>query len=242
MFQEIVTQQLSHRYWKVRLCHVLHTHINYVLWCIPLWLNCPLCLMAATDLVRQDLSVSQQHGWKFLSILGCKKKVKCTLVQALRLCTGRTIHRGSRGIALLFHDHGTRRGWGVSVTPRLLFTPGKDPVPIVQEAGWAPGPVWTGAENLAPTRIRSPDRPACSQLLYRLSYPAHILGYDAIQFLMFQMNVKPSSSGSSGPRRLARLIDMVHYIFICAGDQGGATVWAASESEWYWSAVLVVLV
>ena len=31
-----------------------------------------------------------------------------------------------------------------------LFTPGKDPVPIVQEAGWAPGPVWTNAENLAP--------------------------------------------------------------------------------------------
>ena len=79
-----------------------------------------------------------------------KKKVKCTLAQALRLCTGRTAHRGSRGIALLFHDHGTRRGWGVSVTPRPLFTPGKDPAPIVQEAGWAPGPVWTGAENLAP--------------------------------------------------------------------------------------------
>ena len=30
------------------------------------------------------------------------------------------------------------------------FTPGKDPVPIVQEAGRASGPVWTGAENLAP--------------------------------------------------------------------------------------------
>jgi len=37
-------------------------------------------------------------------------KVKCTLVQALRLCTGRTAHRGSRGIALLFHDHGTGKG------------------------------------------------------------------------------------------------------------------------------------
>jgi hypothetical protein len=36
-------------------------------------------------------------------------KVKCTLVQALRLCTGRAAHRGSRGIALPFHDHGTRR-------------------------------------------------------------------------------------------------------------------------------------
>ena len=31
-------------------------------------------------------------------------KVKVTLVQALRLCTGRTAHRGSRGIALLFRD------------------------------------------------------------------------------------------------------------------------------------------
>ena len=38
------------------------------------------------------------------------KKVKVTLVQALRLCTGRTAHKGSRGIALPFLDHGTRRG------------------------------------------------------------------------------------------------------------------------------------
>jgi len=52
-------------------------------------------------------------------------------------------------------------------------TPGKDPVSIVQEAGWAPGPVWTGAENLVPTGIRTPDRPGRSQSLYRLRYPAH---------------------------------------------------------------------
>jgi len=38
------------------------------------------------------------------------KKLKCTLVQALRLCTGHTANRGSRGIALLFLDHGTGRG------------------------------------------------------------------------------------------------------------------------------------
>ena len=66
-----------------------------------------------------------------------KVKVKSALVQALRLCTGRTAYRGSRGIALPFHDHGTRRGCGVSFTPWLLFTPGKDLVPIVQEACWA---------------------------------------------------------------------------------------------------------
>jgi hypothetical protein len=37
-------------------------------------------------------------------------KVKSTLVQTLRPCTGRTVHRRSRGIALLFQDHGFRRG------------------------------------------------------------------------------------------------------------------------------------
>jgi len=34
-----------------------------------------------------------------------------------------------------------------------LFTPGKDLVPTAQEAGWAPGLVWAGAENLAPIGI-----------------------------------------------------------------------------------------
>ena len=41
-------------------------------------------------------------------------------------------------------------GEGSGVTPRPQITPGRDPVPVVQEAGWALGPVWIGAENLAP--------------------------------------------------------------------------------------------
>ena len=61
-------------------------------------------------------------------------------------------------------------GWVVNATPRPLVTPWKDPKHLVQEAGWAPGPVWTGVENLAPTGNRFPDRPARSQSLYRLSY------------------------------------------------------------------------
>jgi hypothetical protein len=75
-----------------------------------------------------------------------------------------------RGIALLFLDLGTRRG-GWSAPRPSRFTPGKELVPIVQKAGRAPGPFWTGEENLAPTGIRSPDSPARSQSLYRLSYP-----------------------------------------------------------------------
>jgi hypothetical protein len=59
-------------------------------------------------------------------------------------------------------------GWSTLRPGR--FNPAKDSVAIVQEAEWAPGPVWTGAENLAPTGIRSPDRPARSESLYRLSH------------------------------------------------------------------------
>jgi len=81
--------------------------------------------------------------------------------------------RVGRGIALLFHDRGTRRAWVVSSTPRPQFNPGKYPVPILQEAGWAPEPVWTGGKS-RPHRDSIPDRPARSQSLYRLSYPAHI--------------------------------------------------------------------
>ena len=58
-------------------------------------------------------------------------------------------------------------------TPAVLY-PRKYLVPIVEEAGLVPGPVWAGAENLAYTGIQSPDRPARSQSLYRLSYPAQV--------------------------------------------------------------------
>ena len=69
-------------------------------------------------------------------------------------------------------------------------SPGKDPVPIVQEAGWASGLVWTGAGNLA---SRFADRPARSESLYRLSYP----GLEKYSGIKFNENW---SSGSRVPR------------------------------------------
>ena len=61
-------------------------------------------------------------------------------------------------------------GWVVNATPRPLYPIERDPVPNVQEAGWASGSVWAGAENFGLTVIRTPDRPARSKSLYRLSY------------------------------------------------------------------------
>ena len=84
----------------------------------------------------------------------------------------RTGHEGTEGVQRCNYNLSLtsaldRGGWS---KPRSgLFTPGKrDPAPDVQQAVWAPGPIWTGAENLAATEIQSPDRPACNESLYRL--------------------------------------------------------------------------
>jgi len=54
------------------------------------------------------------------------------------------------------------------------FTSGKDPVPIVQEAGWAPRLVWRGAKNLAPTGIRSPELPASTAWTQWIKFKAKL--------------------------------------------------------------------
>ena len=97
--------------------------------------------------------------------------VKCTLVQALRLSTGRTAYRGSRGIALLFLDHGTRRVGGQSHAPAALYP--------LERSGTYCTEGWVGPRaGLDGWKISPPlgfDRtvPAHSQSLYRLRYPAH---------------------------------------------------------------------
>ena len=47
--------------------------------------------------------------------------------------------------------------------PGRTLPPGKDPVPIVQEAGWAPGLVWMGGKSV-PHRDSISDRPARSSV------------------------------------------------------------------------------
>ena len=74
--------------------------------------------------------------------------------------------------------------------------PEKDPVPVVQEAGWASGPVWTGA---APTGIRSPDRPARRQSLYRLRYPAYAVEVTAINYIIHYGTVPSKHTINKAP-------------------------------------------
>ena len=75
---------------------------------------------------------------------------------------------------------GARCRWKINATPRPLYPRERDPVPITQEAGWAPGPVRTAppprpdrtwGRISPPPGIRFPDRPARSESLYRMRYP-----------------------------------------------------------------------
>jgi hypothetical protein len=96
--------------------------------------------------------------------------------------TGHERPAGGGGVKIHLHfffDLGSGWGWVVNTLPSPgLFGPRKrEPVPILQEAVWAPGPVWTGAENLVLTRIRSLNRPARSEPLYGLSYPGTLASY-----------------------------------------------------------------
>ena len=54
-----------------------------------------------------------------------KTKVKFTPVQALRLCTGSTAHRGSRGIALPFMNMALEGVRGKRHAPTALYPPEK---------------------------------------------------------------------------------------------------------------------
>ena len=84
----------------------------------------------------------------------------------------------------------------VSSTPWPHFTPGKDQVPILQEAGWAPGPVWTGGKS-CPYRDSIPDRLAHSQSQYRLNYRAQ-------NFFQYITKKKLPSPSTHVPRRTKR--------------------------------------
>jgi hypothetical protein len=74
--------------------------------------------------------------------------------------------RGVEVYLYFFFNLRVRWRWVVNATLRPLYLRETKPVPIVYEAVWVPGPVWTGAEISPP-----PDRPARrTESLFRLSY------------------------------------------------------------------------
>jgi len=82
---------------------------------------------------------------------------------------------GKEVTAPLVVNLGARLGWVVNAAPRLHYPREGAPAPIVQEAGWAPGPVWTSKEKrtfLIPHLGLYPGPISPSQLtfMYNTSY------------------------------------------------------------------------
>jgi hypothetical protein len=75
--------------------------------------------------------------------------------------TGHEGPQGEKGYSSTLPLISALDGGGWSTPQPGRFTPGKDPLTIVLETGWAPGPVWTSAENLASHRdsIPGPSSP-----------------------------------------------------------------------------------
>jgi len=107
------------------------------------------------------IKISSNAAMKSIKTKNFENLLNTIKVKWSRYCPG-VAQRVGRGIALLFHDRGTRRGWVVSSTPRPKLTLGKDPVPILQEAKWGPRTVWTGGK-FRPHRDSIPNRPARRQ-------------------------------------------------------------------------------
>ena len=91
-----------------------------------------------------------------------KVKVKFTLEQATKAQSGR------RGIVLFF-NLGARSGWVVNATPRPPYPRERPDTHCI--GGWVGPRVGLDGCGKSRSEIRPPDRPARSELLYRLSYP-----------------------------------------------------------------------
>jgi hypothetical protein len=99
--------------------------------------------------------------YKFITLQKDTVKVNSAQEWAMKSQTG------SR--ALFFLELRRQMGTGGQRHAPAGLPRGRLPVPILEENGWAPGPVWMGGENLCPTGIRSPDRVARSESRHRLS-------------------------------------------------------------------------
>jgi hypothetical protein len=104
----------------------------------------------------------------------CNNTLKLCLVLKFTLSQASWPWRGGRGITMPTLNLGTRRGWVVSNMPQQLYPPGKTWYPLYRRLSGPQGRSGHVQKIPPPTGIRSPDRPARSQLLYRLSYPAHL--------------------------------------------------------------------
>ena len=128
--------------------------------------------MLAFYILREGRPESLYMKWIVFNL----KRVNFTLFKKVKVKWSRyrpgVAQKVGRGIALLFHDRGTRRGERSAARPGRTLPPGKTRYPLYRRLGGPQGRSGR-AENLVPTGIRSRTVQSVAQSLYRLSYSAH---------------------------------------------------------------------
>jgi hypothetical protein len=77
----------------------------------------------------------------------------------------------------------------VNSTPRPLYPRERDPLPIVQEAGWAPGPVWTAAKNLSPPGFDPRTVQSVASRYTDWAIAAHLKNIFSFSFCLFVISL-----------------------------------------------------
>jgi hypothetical protein len=105
-------------------------------------------------------------------------------------------------------------GEGSASRPDRSLPPGKDPVPIVQEAGWAPGPVWTNAENLAPPTGLDPRtvQPVASRYTDYATRPTRTVVVSGIYIRCVKLLILPSTFDTV---ERTRSVDSFYFCHMC---------------------------
>ena len=111
------------------------------------------------------------------------QKVKYTLVQEFRLCTGRTAYRGVEVQLYSFMTMALEGGEGSASHSGRSLSPGKTWYLLHRRLGGPQGRSGQVRKISPPTGIRSPARPSRSQSLYRLSYMAQFYIYLSVYSL-----------------------------------------------------------
>ena len=131
--------------------------------------------MLAFYILREGRPESLYMKWIVFNL----KRVNFTLFKKVKVKWSRyrpgVAQKVGRGIALLFHDRGTRRGERSAARPGRTLPPGKTRYPLYRRLGGSQGRSGR-AENLVHTGIRSRSVQPVAQPLYRLSYRSHESG------------------------------------------------------------------
>ena len=148
-----------------------------------------LCSSFSHVLNAETCNIQYRKCFTLTSTANCKSARKVHPI------TGQRRPRGTEVWLYSFFNLSIRWGAGGQHYAPSRFNPGKDPVPIIEKAGWAPGLNWTGVENLAPTGIQPRDCPTHNKSLCQLRYPGSSKANSKKQEFLFHV-IYPS-----GPKR-----------------------------------------